>query len=120
MHSYVIEYSTVSSFVDSKQVVVLIESLQCARLTSFRGLGKDYLQYILKELDPGIEYFVRIAAVNKVGDGKTTLARPEVLAPGSKCFFPQQWRLSLNPVFGSIKCFGIIDKPCCRMAASFE
>jgi hypothetical protein len=53
-------------------------------MPSFRGAGKAYLQYTLVGLDPGSAYFVRVAAVNKVGVGKATLTNPEFLEPGSK------------------------------------
>jgi hypothetical protein len=50
IHSYIIEYSDgESSFAESQKVTLPIESLLSARMPSFRGAGKAYLQYTLVE-----------------------------------------------------------------------
>jgi len=59
-------------------------SIYSERLSSYNGVDKVFNYYMIENLTPGVQYFVRIAAVNEVSRGPSIHSTPLSLAPGSK------------------------------------
>jgi copper chaperone CopZ len=84
--SYYVEWSTSEDFAGSTvfNSTLNLDSIQSERLPSFGNVNRDFYKFLLQGLTPGLEYFVRIAAVNEAGIGPSCRSFPSALAPGSK------------------------------------
>ncbi|KAL7537092.1 hypothetical protein ACHAXR_007581, partial [Thalassiosira sp. AJA248-18] len=87
VNDYFIEWSS-RPFVESGTAVfsatLSADSVYSNRLSSYNDVDKDFNYYLIENLTPGIEYHVRISAVNEVGTGPSSRSTPLSLAPGSK------------------------------------
>ncbi len=104
VHSYLIEYSSDEKFGNLGSVTLSVASLTSARLPSFGGAGNVFLQHDLRNLEPGVAYFVRVASVNGAGVGPTGPSIPSFMAPGLKpSTLPENngAKLSLLPIEAS-------------------
>ena len=83
---YFVEWSTSDGFQSGAvfNATLSAESIYSERLSSYKGINKVFNYYLIEDLTPGVEYFVRIAAVNEVGTGPSSRSTPLSLAPGSK------------------------------------
>ena len=99
--SYFVEWSTAEDFVGSNvfNSTLNLDSIHSERLPSYGNVDRDFHKFIIQGLAPGLEYFVRIAAVNEAGIGPSTRSFPSSLAPGSKASdLEDQHGVSLNTI----------------------
>ena len=83
--TYVVELSTQDNFgTIVKNETLDAGSISSYRLDSYNGVDKAWYYYLVEDLTPGIEYFVRVAAVNKAGAGPFSRSSPLSLQPGHK------------------------------------
>ena len=86
--AYFVEWWSTSDTFQSGMVsnaTLRADSIYSERISSNDGVNAGVFNYYLIEgLNPGVEYFVRLGAVNEAGPGPTTHSRPLSLAPGSK------------------------------------
>ena len=84
--SYIVEWSTLDTFSSGsvRNATLDADSVPSERLPSYNSVDEEFNYFLIEGLNPGVEYFVRISAVNKAGAGPTSRSRPLSLAPGSK------------------------------------
>lgn len=84
--AYFVEWSTSEGFETGTvaNATLSAESIRGARLPSFNPVNKVFNYYSIVGLLSGIDYFVRISAVNEAGIGPKSLSSPLSLAPGFK------------------------------------
>ena len=87
VRGYVVEWSTSDTFQSGTvtNAMLCADSIYSNRISSNGGVNAGVFNcYLIEGLTPGVEYFVRLAAVNEAGPGPITRSRPLSLAPGSK------------------------------------
>ncbi len=84
--AYFIEWSTSEGFEPGSvaNVTLSAKSIHSTRLSSYNEVNKVFNYHSIEGLTSGIEYFVRVAAVNKAGMGPKSFSSPPSLAPGFK------------------------------------
>jgi len=84
--NYFVEWSTVEDFAGSTVINanLNLDSIHSERLPSYRNVDRVFHKFLIQGLTPGLEYYVRISAVNEAGIGSSSRSFPSALAPGCK------------------------------------
>ena len=84
--NYFVEWSMLEDFTGTTvfNTTLSLDSIVSDRLPSYGDVNRQFHKFIIEDLIPGIEYYVRIAAVNEAGMGPSSRSFPSSLAPGSK------------------------------------
>ena len=84
--SYFVEWSTAEDFAGSTvfNSTLNLDSIHSERLPSYGNVDRVFHKFLIQGLTPGLEYHVRIAAINEAGIGPSSRSFPSSLAPGSK------------------------------------
>eukprot|EP00804_Cyclotella_cryptica_P021433 CCRYP_005783-RA/>CCRYP_005783-RA protein AED:0.00 eAED:0.00 QI:831/1/1/1/1/1/3/2372/6166 len=88
---FFIEWSTTEGFLDGtvSSATLKADEVKSERLPSYNNVNKTFNFYLIQDLTPGEAYFVRIAAINQAGRGRSAHSTPRSLAPGSKPSDPE-------------------------------
>ena len=83
---FYIEWSSSEDFLSGTvlNATVAADSVRSERLSTYNNVGKDFNAYLIEDLIPGSQYFVRVASVNAAGTGPSAYSTPLSLAPGLK------------------------------------
>ena len=84
--SYYVEWSTTEDFASNTvfDATLTLDMISSDRLPSYGNMNREFHKFVIQDLTPGLDYFVRVAAANEAGIGLSSRSFPLSLAPGSK------------------------------------